>query len=100
MTHTPLGGPPQTNKPNWLARIGAALGLSAAIVAGLALSAFFLGFFLVLAALIAMWVGWQRWKIKKHLRRQAAERGNNNPAVIQGEYEVVEDTIKPRQHDR
>ena len=46
--------------PSLLARIGAGIAVVLAVIAGLALSAFFFGFFLVVAGLFAAWLGWQR----------------------------------------
>ena len=82
------------NGSSWLARIGAALALGLAVVAGLALSAFFFGFFLILAALVAIWLGWQRWRIRKHLRKNPPSTGQ--AVIIQGEYEVIEEAKSTR----
>ena len=79
---------------SWLARIGAALALGLAVVGGLALSAFFFGFFLILAALVAAWLGWQRWRLRKHLRKNPAQ--NNQAVIIQGEYEVLEEKLSQK----
>ena len=84
-----------TGPQSWLARIAAVLALGLAVVAALALSAFFFGFFLVLAGIIAAWLGWQRWRLR-HLirkrRRANPAQDHGRPQIIQGEYEVVDDT--------
>lgn len=80
--------------PSLLARIGAGIAVVLAVVAGLALSAFFFGFFLVVAGLFAAWLGWQRWRLRKHLRKNPAAQGQTT--VIQGEYEVIENVSSQR----
>ena len=76
----------------WLSKLVAGLTLVAAIVAGVALSAFFFGFFLVLAAVMGLWIWWQQWRLKRRMRRYADQtRSQTHRKVIQGEYEVVDD---------
>ncbi len=76
----------------WLSKLVAGLVLVAAIVAGVALSAFFFGFFLVLAAVMGLWVWWQQWRLRRRMRRHAGQtRTQTHRKVIQGEYEVVDD---------
>ncbi len=87
-----------TGKLSWLQRLGAVVVLVLAVIAGLALSAFLFGFLLVLAAAGSLWLGWQRWRLK---RRRAGSSQSHSTAVIQGEYEVIhEETIEQRQHRR
>jgi membrane protein implicated in regulation of membrane protease activity len=81
--------------PGVLARIGAGIAVALAVVAGLALSAFFFGFFLVVAGLFAAWLGWQRWRLRKHLRKNHQGKAQGQAVIIQGEYEVVEDATPP-----
>jgi len=87
------------NKPGLLARIGAGLALLLAIVAGLALSAFFFGFFLIIAALLALWLGWQRWRIRKHLRKRGQTQ-QGQAVIIQGEYEVIDEADNRQQQQQ
>ena len=79
--------------PGVLARIGAGIAVVLAVVAGLALSAFFFGFFLVVAGLFAAWLGWQRWRLRRHLGKNHQAQGQ--AVIIQGEYEVIEDATPP-----
>lgn len=75
----------------WLSKLAAGLILVAAIVAGVALSAFFFGFFLVLAAIAGLWLWWQQWRLRRRMHRRAQQTDRH---IIQGEYEVVEDDAK------
>lgn len=83
----------------WLSKLAAGLTLVAAVVAGVALSAFFFGFFLVLAAVMGLWILWQQWRIKRHLRRHA-QQAETYYRVIQGEYKVVDDAEQDQSKSR
>jgi membrane protein implicated in regulation of membrane protease activity len=69
---------------SWLARIGFALTLILAILAGIALSAVLFAVIAVLALVGGVWFWWQTRHLRKQMREQQEE-------ILDAEYEVIDD---------
>ena len=80
-----------------LSRIVMIIVLILAVAAGFAFLAFAFGFILVLAACLAVWIMWQRWRIRRKLRQAGYDlrRPANKQTYLQADYEVIQEN-EPR----